>query len=377
MDKSSFFYIQAANHMKLLTPTQLGALTLKNRVIMAPLTRMRATEGDVPGPLAAEYYSQRASAGLIISEATQISNLAKGYPATPGIYSDAQVVGWKKVTDAVHAKGGNMVCQLWHVGRISHSSLHPAEGLPVAPSAIAPSGKVYTATWQLAEYETPRALSMEEIPALIADYVHAAQQAKAAGFDGVEVHGANGYLLDQFLHDGSNKRDDQYGGSIENRCRLLLEVLHAVIGVWGAERVGVRLSPYGTFNDMSDHDTLGLFTYLVQQLNPLGLSYLHLIEPRSTMAGGTDKVAEGQPSTSKLFRPLYQGKIIAAGGFNREGAEEFVSEDLADAIAFGRLYISNPDLPERLLANAPLTPYDRKTFYGGDAKGYVDYPTMT
>lgn len=363
--------------MKLFTPTQLGALTLKNRVVMAPLTRMRATEGDVPGELAAEYYSQRASAGLIISEAAQISNLAKGYPATPGIYSDAQVAGWKKVTDAVHAKGGKMVCQLWHVGRIAHSSLHPAEGLPVAPSALAPTGKVYTATWQLAEYETPRALSVEEIPALIADYVHAAQQAKAAGFDGVEVHGANGYLLDQFLHDGSNKRDDQYGGSIENRSRLLLEVLQAVIGVWGADRVGVRLSPYGTFNDMSDRDTLGLFTYVVQQLNPLGLSYLHLIEPRSTLAGGTDKVAEGQPSTSKLFRPLFQGKIIAAGGFNREGAEEFVSEDLADAIAFGRLYISNPDLPERLLANAPLTPYDRKTFYGGDAKGYVDYPTMT
>ena len=196
--------------MKLLTPIQLGALTLNNRVVMAPLTRMRATDGDVPGELAAEYYSQRASAGLIISEAAQISNLGKGYPATPGIYSEPQVAGWKKVTDAVHAKGGKMVCQLWHVGRISHSSLHPQEGLPVAPSAIAPSGKVYTASWQLAEYETPRALSLTEIPALIADYVHAAKQAHAAGFDGVEVHGANGYLLDQFLHDGSNTRNDQY-----------------------------------------------------------------------------------------------------------------------------------------------------------------------
>lgn len=362
--------------MKLLTSIQLGALTLKNRVIMAPLTRMRAVEGDVPGPLAAEYYSQRASAGLIISEAAQISTLGKGYPATPGIYSDAQVAGWKKVTEAVHAKGGKMVCQLWHVGRISHSSLHPAEGLPVAPSAIAPSGKVYTATWQLAEYETPRAMTLDEVPSLIEDYIHAAKQALAAGFDGVEVHGANGYLLDQFLHDGSNKRDDQYGGSIENRCRLLLEVLGAVIGVCGADRVGVRLSPYGTFNDMSDQDTLGLFTYLVGQLNPLGLSYLHLIEPRSTMAGGTDKVKEDQPSTSALFRPIFSGKIIAAGGFDRNGAEDFLNKGQADAIAFGRFFISNPDLPERLATNASLTPYDRSTFYGGDAKGYVDYPSL-
>jgi N-ethylmaleimide reductase len=359
--------------MKLLSPIQLGALSLKNRVIMAPLTRMRATQGDVPGELAAQYYSQRASAGLIISEATQISNLGKGYPATPGIYSDAQVAGWKKVTEAVHAKDGKMVCQLWHVGRISHSSLHPSEGLPVAPSAIAPSGKVYTATWQLAEYETPRPLTLAEIPALIQDYVHAAQQAKAAGFDGVEVHGANGYLLDQFLHDGSNKRDDQYGGSVENRSRLLLEVLRAVIGVWGADRVGVRLSPYGTFNDMSDRDTLGLFTYLVEQLNSLGLSYLHLIEPRATMAGGTDKLKEDQPSTAALFRPFYQGNIIAAGGFDRSGAEAVVSSGHAEAIAFGRLFISNPDLPERLAIEAPLNPYDRKTFYGGGAKGYVDY----
>lgn len=362
--------------MKLLTPVQLGALALKNRVIMAPLTRMRATEGDVPGALAAEYYSQRASAGLIISEASQISNLAKGYPATPGIYSDAQVDGWKKVTQAVHAQGGLMVCQLWHVGRISHSSLHASEGLPVAPSAIAPTGQVYTADWSLAPYETPRALTLAEVPALIADFVHAAQQAKAAGFDGVEVHGANGYLLDQFLHEGSNKRTDQYGGSFENRARLLMDVLHAVIAVWGAEHVGVRLSPYGAFNDMSDQDTLGLFTQVIKQINPLGLAYLHLIEPRSTMAGGTDKVQENQPSTSELFRAHFDGKIIAAGGFDRAGAEHAVAEGQADAIAFGRLFISNPDLPERLAANAPLTAYDRSTFYGGDAKGYVDYPAL-
>ncbi len=362
--------------MKLLTPVQLGALNLKNRVVMAQLTRMRAVEGDVPGALAAEYYSQRASAGLIISEAAQISTLGKGYPATPGIYSDAQVEGWKKVTSAVHAKGGLMVCQLWHVGRISHTSLHPSEGLPVAPSAIAPTGKVYTATWQLEPYETPRAMTLAEIPALIADYVHAAKQAKAAGFDGVEVHGANGYLLDQFLHDGSNKRDDQYGGSVENRARLLMEVLRAVIGVWGADRVGVRLSPYGTFNDMYDQDTMGLFTHVVGQINPLSLAYLHLIEPRSTMAGGTDKVQADQPSASALFRPHFAGKILAAGGFDRAGAEQAVNDGQADAVAFGRFFISNPDLPERLAANAPLNPYDRSTFYGGDAKGYVDYPAL-
>jgi N-ethylmaleimide reductase len=363
--------------MKLLTSVQLGALTLKNRVVMAPLTRMRASEQDVPGELAAEYYSQRASAGLIISEATQISNLGKGYPATPGIYSEAQVKGWQKVTDAVHAKDGKMVCQLWHVGRISHSSLHPDEGLPVAPSAIAPSGKVYTASWTLADYETPRAMTLDEIPSLIADYVHAAQQAKAAGFDGVEVHGANGYLLDQFLHDGSNHRPDQYGGSFENRSRLLLEVLTAVIAVWGAERVGVRLSPYGTFNDMSDQDTLGLFTYLIKKLNSMGLAYLHLIEPRATMAGGTDQAQADQPSTSELFRQFFRGKIIAAGGFDRNSAEQALISGQADAVAFGRLFISNPDLPERLSVDAPLNPYDRSTFYGGGAKGYVDYPALS
>lgn len=362
--------------MKLLSKTNFGAIELANRVVMAPLTRMRAGADDVPGELAVQYYAQRASAGLIVSEAAQISALAKGYPATPGIYSDEQVQGWRKVTDAVHAAGGKIICQLWHVGRISHSSLHPEQGLPVAPSAIAPSGKVYTASWGLEAFETPRAIELSEIPSLIQDYVHAAKQAKLAGFDGVEVHGANGYLLDQFLHNGSNKRTDQYGGSVENRSRLLLEVLQAVCGVWGSDRVGVRLSPYGTFNDMSDTDVKGLFTYLVSALSTMKLAFIHFIEPRSTMAGGTDKVAEDQPSTSKLFGPMFGGKVLSAGGYGRDDAEAVVSSGQADAVAFGRFFISNPDLPKRFELNAPLTPYDRKTFYGGDAKGYTDYPTL-
>jgi N-ethylmaleimide reductase len=362
--------------MKLLTPETLGSIAISNRVVMAPLTRMRSIEGDVPGPLAATYYAQRAGAGLIITEATQISPLGKGYPGTPAIYSDAQVAGWEKVTAAVHAQGGKIVLQLWHVGRISHSSHHPSEGLPVAPSAIKPSGMVYTAAWGQEEFETPRALELTEIPALIASYVHAAQQAKKAGFDGVEVHAANGYLLDQFLQDGSNHRTDVYGGSFENRARLPLEVLKAVAAVWGSERVGVRISPYGAFNDMSDSNPVGLFSYFIEQLNNLNLAYLHIIEPRSTMAGGSDQVVSNLPSTSHLFRKLFKGKVIMAGGYDRDSAERDVQSGGADAVAFGRIFISNPDLPERFKLNAALNPYNRATFYGGAAEGYTDYPTF-
>jgi len=362
--------------MKLLTPETLGGIAISNRVVMAPLTRMRSSEGDVPGPLAATYYAQRASAGLIITEATHISPLAKGYPGAPGIYSDDQVAGWKKVTDAVHAKGGKIVLQLWHVGRISHSSHHPAEGLPVAPSAIKPSGKVYSAAWKQEEFETPRALELSEIPALIASYVHAAQQAKKAGFDGVEVHAANGYLLDQFLQDGSNHRTDAYGGSFENRARLPLEIIKAVSAVWGSDRVGVRLSPYGAFNDMSDSDPVGLFGYVLERLNGLNLSYVHMIEPRSTMAGGSDQVVSDIPSTSQLFRKLFKGKVIMAGGYDKDSAERDVQSGGADAVAFGRIFIANPDLPERFKLNAALNPYNRATFYGGAAEGYTDYPAL-
>ena len=363
--------------MKLLTPETLGAIAIKNRLVMAPLTRMRAVAGDVPSDLAATYYSQRAGAGLIITEASQISALGKGYPGTPGIYSEDQMKAWQKITAAVHAKNGKIVMQLWHVGRISHSSLHPEDGLPVAPSAITPTGQVYTASWQLADYETPRELPISEIPALLQTYRHAATVAKQAGFDGVEVHSANGYLLDQFLQDSSNQRQDQYGGSFANRTRLLLEVLNEVIQVWGSDRVGVRLSPYGTFNDMSDKDPVGLFTHVIEQLNSLNLAYLHMIEPRSTSAGGNDEVAKDVPSTSELFKKLFKGKVIMAGGYDQASAEVAVTSGQADAVAFGRLYISNPDLAERFAQNAALNPYDRSTFYGGTEKGYTDYPALT
>jgi N-ethylmaleimide reductase len=356
---------------------QMGDLTLKNRVVMAPLTRMRSKQpGNVPQALNAEYYGQRSSAGLIISEATQIMPHGQGYPATPGIHSAAQVAGWRLVTDAVHKKGGMIFLQLWHVGRISHSSFHLAEGLPVAPSAVQPSGMTMTADWQQAPFETPRALELKEIPGIIADYRKAAANAKAAGFDGVEVHGANGYLLDQFLQDGSNKRQDAYGGAIENRARLLLEVVDAVTKVWNTNRVGVRLSPYGTFNDMSDSDPVKLFTYVLAQLSARGIGYAHVIEPRATGAGGGDSVYEDAPSTSQLFRKSFNGVFISAGGYNRDNAISTVESGLVDAVAFGRLFIANPDLPERLKLNAPLNKYNRDTFYGGAETGYTDYPAL-
>jgi len=360
--------------MSLITAGTFGDIKVKNRIFMAPLTRMRAGNDGVPGDLAAEYYAQRASAGLIISEAVQISEHGRGYPATPGIYSDAQRDAWKKITDSVHAAGGVIFLQLWHVGRISHTSLHPTDGVPVAPSAIKPHGKVYTAAWALEDYETPREITLTEIDALRKTYVHAATQAKLAGFDGVELHAANGYLLDQFLQDGSNHRTDAYGGSVENRCKLVLEILNDIIPVWGSGRVGIRLSPYGEFNDMKDSDPVGLFTYLIEQLNPLKLSYLHLIEPRATSAGGSDQIAEDAPSTEKIFGKLFKGPVVLAGGFNKENATAAIEHGEADAVAFGRIFISNPDLPYRLEHDLPLAPYDRATFYGGDAKGYTDYP---
>ena len=360
----------------LLTPVKLGAIELKNRLVMAPLTRMRAIAGDVPNPLAETYYAQRASAGLIITEATQISPLGMGYPATPGIYSAAQTAAWKKIVDAVHAKGGSIVAQLWHVGRISHSSLHPEQGLPEAPSAIAPAGQTYGANWKLHDYETPRAMTQEDIARFLSEYKLAARNAKAAGFDGVEIHAANGYLLDQFLQDKTNQRTDNYGGSVENRLRLLGEVIEAVATVFSSDRIGVRLSPYGAFNDMGDSDPMALFTAAVDKLNGYHLAYLHMIEPRSTSAGGNDQVNEDAPVTSALFRKAYQGKFISAGGYDQASGEKVLEEGLADAVAYGRLYISNPDLVERFEQRAPLNPYNRATFYGGGEEGYIDYPTL-
>jgi N-ethylmaleimide reductase len=362
----------------LFDPLTLGDITLKNRVIMAPLTRMRALEGNVPYELNAEYYAQRASAGLIISEASQISQQGQGYPATPGIHSPEQVEGWKKVTQAVHAKDGKIFLQLWHVGRVSHTSFQPDGGLPVAPSAIQPKNSgTYSAEWKPVALGTPRALETSEIAGIVADYKAAAENAKAAGFDGVEVHGANGYLLDQFLQDGSNHRTDQYGGSIENRARLLLEVVDAVIGVWGKGRVGVRLSPYGTFGDMEDSNPIALFTYVLEQLSARGIAYAHLIEPRATSAGGSDDVMQDAPSTSKLFRKSFNGVFFSAGGYTRENAMEAVASGAVDAVVFGRTYIANPDLVERLAKNLPLNRYDRSSFYGGAEKGYTDYPEAT
>lgn len=363
---------------KLYSPISFGSISLGHRVVMAPLTRLRSKQpGNIPWDLNVEYYRQRASeGGLIISEASQIAPQGQGYPASPGIHSDEQVEGWRKVIDAVHARGGKFAIQLWHVGRVSHSSLHPEDGLPVAPSAIPPSGKTYTADWQLVPYETPRALETSELPGIVKTYRRAAENAKRAGADGVEIHGANGYLLDQFLQDGTNKRTDEYGGSIENRARLLLEVVDAVSSVWGADRVGVRLSPWGTFGSMGDSDPVALFTYVIGKLSDKGIAYLHLIEPRSSGASQTGVLNPEAEDAAAAFRQAFRGTLLSAGGYTREEAEAAVDTAKVDAVAFGRLFIANPDLPKRLQAKAPLNPYDRKTFYGGDARGYTDYPSL-
>ncbi|MBW4651902.1 MAG: alkene reductase [Kaiparowitsia implicata GSE-PSE-MK54-09C] len=360
----------------LLTSVTVGAYTLPNRVVMAPLTRNRAGEGNAPTAMNAVYYRQRATAGLIISEATQISPQGMGYPGTPGIYSAEQIAGWKQVTDAVHERGGRIFLQLWHVGRISHPSLQPNGELPVAPSAIAPDGMAATYDG-MQPFVTPRALETEELPGLIAAYRQAAENAQAAGFDGVEVHSANGYLLDQFLQDGSNQRTDQYGGSIENRARLLFEVLDAVVDVWGGDRVGIRLSPSGTFNDMVDSDPQSLFTYVISRLNPYNLAYLHLIEPRTGEDSQNPAHDKAVMLTSEYFRTVYTGIILAASGYTQDTGNGAIAQNHADLVAFGRLYISNPDLVDRFAHNAPLNPYDRDTFYGGNEAGYIDYPTLT
>ncbi len=362
----------------LFKPIQIGDLQLKNRIFMAPLTRMRSQQpGNIPYELNATYYAQRASAGLIISEATQISPQGQGYPATPGIYSKEQVAGWKKVTQAVHNQQGKIFLQLWHVGRISHPSFQPNGTLPVAPSAIAAQNSgTYTANWTPTTIGVPHALTEDEITSIIADFKQAAKNAKEAGFDGVEIHGANGYLLDQFLQDGSNIREDRYGSTIENRARLLLEVVDAVTSVWPNQRVGVRLSPYGTFNDMHDSDPIALFSHVLKELDKRHIAYVHVIEPRSSSAGGNDEVSANAPSTSQIFRPLFKGVFISAGGYNAKNAQEAVDHNTVDAVVFGRLFISNPDLPKRLEKDAPLNKYDRATFYGGAEKGYTDYPTL-
>ena len=366
------------NFPHLFSPVQIGPYQLKHRLVLAPLTRMRAAKPSLaPRPLNAEYYAQRTTpGGLLIAEASPVAATAFGSPGVPGIYTEGQIAGWRKVVDAVHAKGGIIFLQLWHVGRVSHSSFQPCGALPVAPSAIAISQELKTSTadGKVTTYETPRALEASEIPGVIDAFRQAAKNALAAGFDGVEVHGANGYLLEQFLQSRSNQRTDQYGGSIENRARLLLEVTQAVVDVWGANRVGVRLSPYGIANDSGEPEPMPLYTHVVEKLNPLGLAYLHFIEPRSSGAGRAEVNWQNVPSAMVLFRPIWKGKLIAAGGFTGQTAEDAIAQGHADAVAFGRIFISNPDLPRRLQRGHPLTPYDRKTFYGGEEAGYTDYP---
>jgi len=354
----------------LFAPLRLGAIELANRIVMAPLTRNRAEgEGRIPSPLAPEYYGQRASAGLIVAEATQISPMGQGYMDTPGIYSEAQVAAWRNVTAEVHRRGGKIVLQLWHVGRISHVSLLPDGAAPVAPSALRANAKTYTAEG-FSDVSEPRALRLDEIPALIEDYRHAARNAIASGFDGVEVHAANGYLIDQFLRDGSNHRDDAYGGSIENRTRLLFEVVQAVAQEIGAERTGVRLSPVTPANDAHDSDPQPLFERAVERLDPLGLAFLHVIE--GATGGPRDNIAFDYAALRARFR----GPWLVNNGYDKALAEQVVGSGAADAVAFGRPFIANPDLVERLRRDAPLNPLDANTLYGGGAKGYIDYPTL-
>jgi len=366
------------NFPSLFSPLQVGPYRLDHRVMMAPLTRMRAEKPSLaPRPLNAEYYAQRATTGgLLIAEATPVLPTGHGNAGVPGVYSEAQVKGWRAVVDAVHAKGGLIFLQLWHVGRVSHSSFQPGGVLPVSCSAVPISTglKTLTADGKPASYETPRALEASEIPGIVDGFRQAASNALKAGFDGVEIHGANGYLLEQFLQSRTNRRTDRYGGSIVNRARLLIEITEAVIGVWGASRVGVRLSPYGIANDSGETDPMPLYSHVVEALNPLGLAYLHFIEPRSSGSGRAEVNHQNVPSAMLLFRPLWKGVLITAGGFSGEMAEAAVAEGHADAIAFGRIFISNPDLPRRLREGLPLTPYNRATFYGGEEKGYTDYP---
>ena len=352
------------------SPFRLGPLDLPNRVVMAPMTRNRAGPGNVPTELNATYYAQRAGAGLIISEATQVSPQGVAYPGTPGIHTAEQVAGWKLVTDAVHGAGGRIFLQLWHVGRISHPSMQPGGALPVAPSAIAPAGQAWTMNGMEA-FVSPRALETDEIAGIVEDFRHGAAYARDAGFDGVELHGANGYLIDQFLRDGTNKRTDRYGGSASNRTRFLIEVTQALIGEWGGERVGVRLSPTNPYNDIADSNPAATFSTAVSELNRLGIAYLHIVEP-----GPGDPVAAGEMPDIDFFRKIWRGPLIANKGYDLERANAVLRDGTADLVSFAALYLANPDLDARFRCGGPFNPPDRKTFYGGAAKGYTDYPAL-
>jgi N-ethylmaleimide reductase len=354
---------------KLFDSYKLGPITLSNRAVMAPLTRNRALAGMVPNPLAVDYYGQRASAGLLVTEASQVSQQGQGYQDTPGIYSREQIAGWKKVTDRVHERGGRIFIQLWHVGRISHVDLQANGQAPVAPSAIRARGKTFV-NGTFADVSEPRALTLDEIPGIIESFKRGAANALEAGFDGVEIHGANGYLLDQFAKDGANKRTDAYGGSIENRARLMLEVSKEVAAVAGAERTGIRISPVTPANDVSDSNPQPLFDHIVDRLNALKLVYIHVIEGAT---GGPRDVA---PFDYASLRTRFKQTYMANNGYDIALADKMLDSGAADLIAFGKPFISNPDLVERLKAGAPLNEWDKATFYGGGAKGYTDYPTL-
>ncbi len=354
---------------KLFEPYKLGPVTLSNRAVMAPLTRNRALAGMVPNPLAVEYYGQRASAGLLVTEASQVSQQGQGYQDTPGIYSREQVAAWKKVTGRVHEGGGRIFIQLWHVGRISHVDLQANGQAPVAPSAIRAKGKTFV-NGTFADVSEPRALALEEIPGIIESFKRGAANALEAGFDGVEIHGANGYLLDQFAKDGANKRTDAYGGSIENRAKLMLEVSREVAAIAGAERTGIRISPVTPANDVSDSNPQPLFDHIVDQLNALKLTYIHVIE--GATGGPRDVAPFDYASLRKRFKQTY----MANNGYDLALANTMLDSGAADLIAFGKPFISNPDLVERLKSGAPLNEWDKNTFYGGGAKGYTDYPAL-
>lgn len=356
----------------LFSSSQIGPYTLSHRLVLAPLTRMRSGQDDIPGDLMVEYYAQRASkGGLLIAEATPVSIRGNGYQGAPGIYADLQIAGWKKVVDAVHAKGARIFLQLFHAGRQSHRDLQPGGDAPLGPSAVPFEGMAHTRSgWQPAS--APREMSLDEIKVAIDEFRQGAERALAAGFDGVEIHGANGYLVDQFIQDGSNRRTDAYGGTVANRVRFLLDVTDAAAAVFGANRVGVRLSPGGSFGGMSDSNPGATFGHAAEQLNARGLAYLHVIEPR---VAGSQVVEEGTaPVASRALRKLFSGPIIAAGGFDAASAEAAVRDGDADLVAFGRDFIANPDLPHRVRHNLPFNAYNRDTFYGGDHRGYTDYP---
>jgi N-ethylmaleimide reductase len=364
----------------LFAPTRIGALDLPSRIVMAPLTRSRAAEGNVPAPLAIDYYRQRASAALIITEATQISQQGQGYAWTPGIHTQAQIEGWAKVADAVHQEGGRIAMQLWHVGRVSHTVFQPGGARPVAPTAMPVPAKAFipgeNGQGIYADIPDPQELTIAGIQMIVADYVQAARNAITAGLDAVEIHAANGYLLDQFLNSGSNWRTDRYGGSVENRARLLLEVVDAVSAAIGSQRVGLRLSPMGKSFGMDEADPEALFHHVVAELNKRDLAYLHLVEPT---VKGREIATEIDPRAQALMRDIrasFSGPIILAGGYTRWNAEQALADGRGDLIAFGRPFIANPDLPERLRLDAPLNQSDPASFFGGDARGYTDYPTL-